>query len=142
MVIRVLPGVDRFAVLEQLRQQRDAARTLSVAEDARRWVFAYLKWASAAAGALSGLVARDDVNELVLTRRYELLVGSAAGLAVLATEYDNDPEAVASDALADLVCIEVNDRIAVFDAAIADLDQRMDRWRAGTSTTPALRLAT
>jgi hypothetical protein len=52
-----------------------------VGGSAYQWLLAYLDWANEAVRALRLLVSSDDIDRLVLTRRYELLLARVSGLA-------------------------------------------------------------
>lgn len=71
---------------------------------------------------MSRLISAADVDRLVLTRRYEMLVWSAAGLLSLAGGNN------ATRVLNDLISTELDERVAAFDAAIAALQEQITRW--------------
>jgi hypothetical protein len=86
VLVTLLPGVDRNHALEKLRERGVQIANLrgGGARDVGDRLFGYLEWAGATARVLSYVISRADVDRLVLTRRYELLVSSAAGLLSLA----------------------------------------------------------
>jgi hypothetical protein len=69
----------------------------------------YRQWANIASAALRPLVGATEVDRLVLTRRYWQL--ARAGFGTI-----------------DLVMLELADRLADFDEALADLDADIKRW--------------
>ncbi|MET7996820.1 PIN domain-containing protein [Amycolatopsis sp. NPDC005232] len=83
MVLNCLPGIDRHKLRDTLlRLGFDAANLASGhhSGEAYAWLLSYLEWTTDAVRALRGLVSSEDINRLVLTRRYELLLtGSFAG---------------------------------------------------------------
>lgn len=128
VLVTLLPGVDRNHALEQLRERGVQVTNLrgGGARDVGDRLFGYLEWAGTTARVLSHVLSRADVDRLVLSRRYELLVSSAAGLMSLAG--NNLPTRV----LNDLVSIELEERVAAFDAAVTALRDQITRWDRNT----------
>lgn len=126
MLVKLLPGAGRGQVLEHLIEFRRAAGDLQsgVADrSAVGWLFGYLAWAGSAARVLANVISSSDVDRLVLTRRYEVLVGAGVGLAQMAG--GSNP---GERALNDLVSIELGERVSAFDAAIDALKGQIKRW--------------
>jgi hypothetical protein len=85
---------------------------------AYQWLLAYLNWTVNAAGALGGQVSEADLARLVLTKRYEQLLSGVGTLA------GSDTVPVVNL----LVALELRERVAAFDQAIAALREIIDRW--------------
>jgi hypothetical protein len=81
-------------------------------------LLAYLEWAQEAAAALRLLVSAADIDRLVLTRRYEILLAGVGGLA------GADTQRVVNG----LVSMELDQRVATFEAALLEVDARLSRW--------------
>jgi PIN domain len=89
-----------------------------VGGSANQWLLAYLDWANEAVRALRLLVSSDDIDRLVVTRRYELLLASAGNLT------DTDQQRL----LNGLVSVEIDHRMAAFADACAAVDEQIKLW--------------
>lgn len=121
MLVTPLPGADRDHLLETLSAVQIEVGNLQGPFNGPAYgrLVAYLRWATSAARRLRNLVRPEDVTRLVLTRRHDaLLSGAAAGLA------GSHQEAF----LNDLVSLELEERVADLNEAVAELRQRKDRW--------------
>jgi hypothetical protein len=110
MVVTCVPGVRGVDVRDALQRVLNDLVNLGSGpgprKDSLEWVVAYLSWASDSAQRLRHLISADAIDELVLTRRYELVLGSlgAAGVSefrrvfngLLSTEIDHRGSALTS----------------------------------------------
>jgi hypothetical protein len=124
MVVALLPGVDRNTVLSKLRELRAEIgnQHTGAAREIGEWLFDYLSWAGKAAQVLTGLIRHTDVDRLVLTRRYQMLVDATGGLLPLAGR--NPAERV----LSELVALEVGECTSEFAREITAMEQQIVRW--------------
>lgn len=79
---------------------------------------AYLQWVNEAARLLHNQVGASDIDRLVLTRRYELLLAMTGRLA-------SDRADAAVNAL---VSTELDERTAAFEEACQALERQIERW--------------
>lgn len=115
------PGIDRKGLLDNLRTIHAKASNLQGAGPGTAYdrLLAYLDWVNDTVSVLGKQVSPEDLNRLVLTRRYEQLlagVGSLAGTAAVPL-------------VNNLVSLEVRDRVDMFAAAITELNHEIRRWR-------------
>lgn len=142
MLVSPLPGASRATVYEVLRQLQIRASNLQagpVEGGSYRWLVDYLTWVTEAVRVLSSQISTTDINRLVLTRRYELLLSMIAGvspqtdstvlgyrslgaLPVMATRPSPHP------VVNDLLSTELQERVAIFDEAVKALGQQIERW--------------
>jgi rRNA-processing protein FCF1 len=123
MLITPRPGVDRDYLLNSLRTVQSNVATLRGAggpSDAHKRLLAYLEWTSNAVRMLGNQISSSDLERLVLTRRYELLLSG------IGTMRGNEMEV--QRVVNDLVALELDQRVDAFDAAIKTLDAQIRRW--------------
>jgi hypothetical protein len=132
MLVRCLPGVDRTVLLSLLRQQHMAVVNVRGTPQLG-WtgsfsrLVEYLFWASDTARLLGGLIGSEDVDRLVFTGGYRLLLSSAD---VLEGRYFDR-------VLENMVMLELDQRVKAFDEVIAQLDRLIERWsRPGVFVVP------
>lgn len=121
MLVKPLPGTDRDHLIRMLSDERDKAANLQgpFVGSAYKRLVDYLRSASQAARMLGSVLSPADVTRLVLTRRYHaLLSGASAGLAGTSQE----------GLVNDLINLELEERVADFDKALADLRSVTNRW--------------
>lgn len=120
VLITLRPGANRDNLLKVLRSVSDDLHglTSSHGRSAYKRLIDYLAWASRSCNLLRRQVNVSDLDQLVLTRRYELLLTGVGGL--VGSEI--------SDAVNDLVDLEVEERIEAFEEAIKALDEQIKRW--------------
>lgn len=93
------------------------------ARNAYERLLAYVEWTSTAVRMLGNQVSSGDLDRLVLTERYRLLL---AGLVGTATSTERLVQRVVNG----LVSLELDERAADFDAAIKALQGQIARWSA------------
>lgn len=120
MLITPLPGVNRENLSKALATVWTDASNLQSSgwTNAYEHLLDYLKWASSAAGTLRHQISRADIDRLILTRRYELLLSGVGQLA------GTDARRVVND----LVSLELDERVAAFEEAVQSLDRQLKRW--------------
>jgi hypothetical protein len=92
-------------------------------------LLAYLEWTNDAARSLASLISSDDLSELVLTKRYELLLTGVGSL----TSDEMEVQRVVNG----LVSTELNERATAFGAAVAALEEQISCWsRLGEFVMP------
>jgi hypothetical protein len=69
---------------------------------------------------LGNQISSADLDQLVLTRRYDLLLGGVGNM--------TGTEIKVQRVVNNLVDIELNERVTAFDEAIKALEQQIDRW--------------
>jgi hypothetical protein len=124
MLITPRPGVNRDHLLEVLRSMQGEVFNLrsggGPARNAQERVLAYLDWANNAVRMLGGQISSRDLGRLVLTDRYKLLLTAAGTL----TGTDTPTQRVVNGLLA----LELEERVAAFDAGITALQNQILRW--------------
>ena len=120
MLVTCRPGIGRQNLRDTLRSllgelSNVGGHTRNGAHDR---LLAYLEWARQAEWALSSQVSSADLDRLVLTRRYELLLSALGGLAATAVP----------GVIEGLVRIEVDQRIKAFEDALDALDRQIKSW--------------
>jgi hypothetical protein len=121
MLIRALPGTNRKNLRDTLRDLRIKVSNLRGGRAGRTTMdvlSAYLQWANEAARALHNQVSASDVDRLVLTRRYELLLAATGRL---------EPDR-ADAAINALVSTELDERTAAFEEVCQALERQIERW--------------
>lgn len=129
MLVTCLPNIDRTHLSRTLRDLHTKVINLAdgVGNSAYHWLLAYLDWANDAVRALRLLVSSDDIDRLVLTRRYELLLAGAGTLA------GTDQQRLVNG----LVSVEIDHRMAAFAEACAAVDEQIKLWtQLGTFVVP------
>lgn len=121
MRVTLLPGAEAKSACEALHRLRLEGMNLRGAgpQGAYRRLIAYLEWASSAVEALSRELVSADVNRLVLTKRYEMLLASVGTLAGTATE----PLVNA------LVSQELQERVDALGEALKTLERQRSLWQ-------------
>jgi hypothetical protein len=126
MLVTPRPGVNRENLVKTLQSVYTDAYNLrgggGAARNAHERLLAYLEWTNTAVRMLSNQVSNRDLDRLVLTERYRLL----AGLAGTMTSTEQPVQRV----LNGLVSLELDERVADFDAAIKALQGQIARWSA------------
>ncbi len=127
MLVTVRPGVNREDLLKTLQSVYTDAYNLrgggGAARNAHERLLAYVEWTSAAVRMLGSQVSNGDLDRLVLTERYRLLL---AGLAGTMTSTERPVQRV----LNGLVALELDGRVADFEAAVKALQGQIARWSA------------
>ncbi|MEU8968114.1 PIN domain-containing protein [Streptomyces monashensis] len=120
MLITPRPGTDRHSIREALSNAHTAVFNLQGGgpETAFSRLMRYLNWATDTAGALRHYISDTDIDQLVLTPRYQALLTSCGTLAGSAQER----------LVNGLVNLEVRERIQAFDDALQDLTEQIERW--------------
>lgn len=119
MLITPHPGADRTNIRNMLREIRVRAENLQAhSGSAYNSLLRYLEWATDAAQILRSQVSARDLDHLILTRRYQALLGSCGMLAGTAQER----------LVNGLVDLEVTERIQAFQEAEAALEAQIGRW--------------
>lgn len=123
MLITPRPGADREIVRQVLRRARQSAGAVwdTSPQSAHERLLQYLEWATGAARILGAQVRDEDVDRLVLTRRYHALLAYCGTLA------SSSQERLVNG----LVNLELEDRLRAFAHAEEDLDALIARWGVG-----------
>ena len=75
VAVRCLPGVGRITLLGALHRIREQQRDVRIGDaGAFRFSRDYLTWVTDASRVLSGLISSPDVDTLVLSDRYRLML--------------------------------------------------------------------
>ena len=119
VAVRCLPGVGRITLLEALNRIRKRQRGVRIG-DAGAFHFSrdYLTWVTDASRELSGLISSPDVDTLVLSDRYRLMLPALVNLS---------PHFLGQE-LIDLVQLELDERANALDGLISELEQLGQRW--------------
>lgn len=120
MLITPRPGADRRNIRDALRNARTAADNLLGAgpETAFSRLMRYLNWATDTARMLRHQISDADIDQLVLTRRYQSLLTSCGTLAGSAQER----------LVNGLINLEVDERVKALDEALDTLNEQIERW--------------
>jgi hypothetical protein len=119
MVVRLRPGAHPNVVREQLQHVESAAINVrSAGHTGADFLTAYLQWASESVRLLRHQISAEDIERLVLTRRYWGLQGSTAATFAL---------------LPLLVGMEIDERIESLREAREEID-RPEEGTAGAGT--------
>jgi rRNA-processing protein FCF1 len=126
MLVTPRPGVNRENLLKTLQSVHTDVYNLrggGAARNAYERLLAYVEWTSTAVRVLGNQVSNCDLDRLVLTERYRLLL---AGLVGTATSTELPVQRVVNG----LVSLELDERVADFGAAIKALQGQIARWSA------------
>jgi hypothetical protein len=120
MLITPAPGVDRETLRRALASVHQDVSNIEGGgpHTAHERLLAYLDWTSSAVRMLGNQISIADVDRLILTRRYELLLSGVGQLGGSATER----------VVNGLVNLELSQRVAAFDEALRALDSQIERW--------------
>jgi hypothetical protein len=119
VAVRCLPGVGRITLLEELNHIRELQRDVRVGDaGAFRFSRDYLTWVTDASRVLSGLISSLDVDILVLSDRYRLMLPALLNLS---------PHYLGQE-LIELVQLELDERANALDGLISELEQLGRRW--------------
>ncbi|MFJ2477202.1 PIN domain-containing protein [Streptomyces sp. NPDC087659] len=120
MLITPRPGADRRNIREALRKAQSTATGLQSAgpETAFSRLLRYLNWATDTASLLRHQISDADIDQLVLTRRYQGLLTGCGTLAGSAQER----------LVNGLVNLEVDERVRALEEALDKLNQQIERW--------------
>ncbi|MFF3878015.1 PIN domain-containing protein [Streptomyces sp. NPDC001978] len=120
MLITPRPGADRRNIRRVLQEVRFKAESLrGPSESAFERLLRYLEWATEAAHVLRSQVSDNDIDHLVLTRRYQALLSSCGTLGGTSQQR----------LVNGLVDLEVTERVQAFEDAEAALDAQIGRWK-------------
>jgi rRNA-processing protein FCF1 len=123
MLVLPRPGVNRNHLLETLRRLHNEVFNLRGGggpATAHKRLLAYLEWTSNAVRMLGYLISPADLDGLVLTERYKLLLSGVGTM----TSTEMEVQRVVNG----LVSLELDERVETFDAAVKALDQRIKLW--------------
>jgi rRNA-processing protein FCF1 len=96
---------------------------------AHKLLLAYLEWTSNAVRMLGNQISRDDLDHLVLTDRYRLLLSGVGTMTSTETEVQR--------VVNGLVSLELDERVVAFDTAIKAIQSLINRWsRVGDFVVP------
>jgi len=126
MLVTPRPGVNRENLLKTLQSVHTDAYNLrggGAARNAYERLLAYVEWTSTAVRMLANQISSGDLDHLVLTGRYRLLL---AGLVGTMTSTEQPVQRVVNG----LVSLELDERVADFEAAIKALQGQIARWSA------------
>ena len=126
MLVAPRPGVNRENLLKTLQSvctDVQPAWWRRGSPNAYERLLAYVEWTSAAVRMLGTQVSDGDLDRLVLTERYRLLL---AGLAGTMTSTEQPVQQVVNG----LVSLELDERVADIEAAIKALQSQIARWSA------------
>jgi hypothetical protein len=118
------PGVSRENLLQTLQSLHTEVFNLRGGggpSTADKRLLAYLEWTSSAARVLGNQIAAADLDYLVLTDRYRLLLSGVAGTL---TSTETEVQRVVNG----LVSLELDERVAAFDAVVKALQAQIQRW--------------
>jgi hypothetical protein len=120
MLITPRPGADRRNIRDALSKARNAADNLRgpAQQTAFSYLLRYLNWATETADTLRYQISDSDIDHLVLTRRYQSLLGSCGTLA------GSSQERLVNG----LVNLELAERVQAFDDALEALEAQIARW--------------
>lgn len=120
MLITPRPGSYPQNIRDALSSAHLAADNLRSAHNTSTYgrLLQYLEWATDTSGTLRHQISDGDIGRLILTRRYEVLLGSCGTLA------GSSQERLVNG----LVNLELAERVADLGAAVQALDERLRRW--------------
>jgi PIN domain len=125
MLVTPRPGVNRENLLKSLQSVYTDVYNLrgggGAARNAYERLLAYVEWTSEAVRMLGNQLSNSDLNHLVLTERYRLLL---AGLVGTMTSAERPVQRV----LNGLVSLELDERAEDFEAAVKALQGQIARW--------------
>jgi hypothetical protein len=120
VLVTPLPGVDRkhlYTTLQAVHTDVSNQWTGGPHGHLER-LLAYLDWANSAVERLGSLIRSSDLERLVLTKRYELLLSGVGDLANEETRRLTNS----------LVSIELKQRVDAFEAAVKELGWQLVLW--------------
>jgi len=124
MLITPRPGVNRDNLLKAVQSVQGELSSLHSgagnARNAQERALAYLKWTNSAVRMLGNQISPSDLDRLVLTDRYKLLLTAAGTL----TGGDTPTQAV----LNGLIDRELEAQLHAFDAVVEALQRRILQW--------------
>src|ERR1700722_258529 len=124
MLITPRPGVNRDNLLKAVQSVQGELSSLHSgacnARNAQERALAYLKWTNSAVRMLGNQISPSDLDRLVLTDRYKLLLTAAGTL----TGADTPTQAV----LNGLIDRELEAQLHAFDAVVEALQRRILQW--------------
>ena len=122
MLVTPRPGVNRKNLRDILNSVYTDALNLRGGgpQGSYSRLLAYLDWTSSAIRMLGSVISSADLDRLVLTRRYELLL---AGVGSMAGDQQEVQRVVNG-----LVLTELDQRVAAFEEALKALDDQINRW--------------
>lgn len=119
MLITPRPGADRKYIRRLLAEAHTNALNLRLPEaNAYKRLLRYLNWATDTASVLRSQVSAKDIDTLVFTSRYQVLLAKCGTLAGTAQER----------LVNGLVDLEITERVQAFEEAQAALDAQIGRW--------------
>lgn len=119
MLITPRPGADRKYIRRLLAKAHTNALNLRLPEaNAYKRLLRYLNWATDTASVLRSQVSAKDIDTLVFTSRYRVLLANCGTLAGTAQER----------LVNGLVNLEFTERVQAFEEAQAALDAQIGRW--------------
>jgi rRNA-processing protein FCF1 len=122
MLVTARPGINRDNLLKNLKSTCTEASNLRSGGPggAFKRLLGYLEWASSTVSLLGNQISNADLERLVLTRRYELLLSGVGAIGGV--------DDVAARVINSLVSLELDQRVETFNAAIKSLDEQVERW--------------
>jgi hypothetical protein len=123
MLVTCLPGADRRNVRAALREVQTSladVRGGAAGLPLSQRLLNYLNWVNAAERLLRSQISRGDIEQLILTRRYETLLSSFSGLASSTGSTDG--------VLAGLLSSELDTRLDALDEALTVFTRQLDQW--------------
>ncbi|MGC4966294.1 PIN domain-containing protein [Streptomyces globisporus] len=120
MLITPRPGAHPQNIHDALRNARNSADNLrgALSTNAYSRLLRYLDWATETSGTLRHQISDADISRLILTPRYEALLGNCGSLAGTAQER----------LVNGLVNLELAERVADLGVAVDALSDRIQRW--------------
>ena len=114
MLVTPSLGADRSSVLQQLVEVETHLKNVRGRSTTAEDLFAeYLRWAANAVRMLRHQLREEDVQDLILTRRYWTLQAMASGPVGMVRE---------------LVEVEIDDRLSVFEDSLRTTRAEFERW--------------
>jgi PIN domain len=123
MLVTPRPGVNRDNLLKSLQLVHNEVFNLRGGggpSTAHQRLLAYLEWTGRAVRMLGNQIASADLDHLVLTKGYELLLSGVGTM----TSTEREVQRVVNG----LVSLELDQRVEAFDAAIQALERQIRRW--------------
>lgn len=125
MLVTPRPGVNRENLLESLQSVYTDVYNLrgggGTGRTAHDRLLAYIEWTNNAVRMLGNQLRSSDLDHLVLTDRYRLLVSGAVGTLT-------GTEVQVQRAVNGWVSLELDERVTDFEAAIQALQNHIRRW--------------
>jgi rRNA-processing protein FCF1 len=122
MLVTPRPGINREHLLGSLRTVQGEIYNLrgGGSGGVYKRLLAYLEWSSRSVRLLGNQISNADLERLVLTKRYELLLSGIGAM----TGTDVEVQRVVNE----LVSLEIDQQVEALDAAIKALDSQIKRW--------------